>query len=269
MPIAGEETASHTVNTESQDHHTAVPLERTELPAEHVGTEQQSSPHHQPVHVPPTVNHDEQVERLLHALDAQHEMKEMLAQVGETLADAVSRMSASSPAAVSAEILDLLNKLRTENHEARASAHAAAANRGDTAQGGEEIGDKAGELVAAVTRLESHLATSKVSDVHGLLVSAAASQEQLGLAASQRMASLASELASVKHELESLRSLCKDGSDSAKREAAAIKAAVDDVRNTRPWTIFPLAVCAQALVLSAFFFYRSGDSGGRRHSHLP
>ena len=58
-----------------------------------------------------------------------------------------------------------------------------------------------------------------------------------------------------------------------RHESAEVKKAVAELhavaQSAKPWTLFPLAVCAQCLVVAALLLFRGGGGGGGRHSHLP
>ena len=72
-------------------------------------------------------------------------------------------------------------------------------------------------------------------------------------------------------EVDALKKMSHAAAAHKDAESAAIKAAVEQLKHSGGGssTLFPLAVCGQALVVAALLFYSMAGGGNRRHSHLP
>ena len=88
-----------------------------------------------------------------------------------------------------------------------------------------------------------------------------------------RMSTLSAHITKVKEEMDAVRRETHGTTLEVKSESAALKAAVEQLKrsasSSQPSTLFPLAVCAQALVVAAVLFYATAGGGKKSRSHLP
>ena len=78
-------------------------------------------------------------------------------------------------------------------------------------------------------------------------------------------------LVKLKEEMEEVMKANQRVAEHVKAESRELKAAVEKLKEVSGGggsMLFPLAVCAQALVVAALLFYATAG-GGKRHSHLP
>ena len=281
--------ATHAVKTEAADHQTNVTILTDEKTAEEGSPV--LFPQHNPVHVPPTQNADDHLEHFLRALQTQGEIRDQLALVQET----VSELSTSVPSKLGhvREELQELQKLQRETTAAStakdgAVVTAAAAGGGvnhaadfdrATAQVA-ELSKAVGAMKAVMDSLDGKLfqqdkalATLKqeYKENHDQLLAQSKQLETLISAVSTTTGNIGTALSMVKDEVAGVKTMARASVSDVRSEAAMLSKAIADVKSSSGGSssTFALAVCAQALVLAAFLFYRSMAGGGKRHSHLP
>eukprot|EP00322_Chrysochromulina_rotalis_P012333 CAMPEP_0115830048 /NCGR_PEP_ID=MMETSP0287-20121206/1416_1 /TAXON_ID=412157 /ORGANISM="Chrysochromulina rotalis, Strain UIO044" /LENGTH=249 /DNA_ID=CAMNT_0003283339 /DNA_START=17 /DNA_END=766 /DNA_ORIENTATION=- len=241
----------------------------------------------QAVHVPPTLSKDDHVEHLVQSLREQRHSLEAAQQHKDirTVIDHIEKQQSTK----AAEILAALHLLSTKGVSGDAPGATGAprsVDGGGTAVSSLGGGDAAHSqnvqaalesVSAAVTGVVTELNTqrARIDQSHELLER---QLDALGNAASSEAAmqsqlkGLNSIVAALKEETSGVRSLVRAVVEDLRKDTDSLQVSIKEVKESvgsGGAGIFPLAVCAQALVLSAAFLYCSLSGGGKRRSHLP
>ena len=288
---------SHLVHAEAADHETHMKIVPSEVPVEKHAEAGAEPQHPTPVHVPPTVDESEVVTHALAAMESSREIRDALISMQEEL----SQLSLAH-AHKASELLDQVKTLQAEVLATKtAVASAPAAGTGSSysglvsealaAEGASEhsLTQVMAKVDVAGRHVEEH--GKLLSSVSGKLDAASAAARHAEVEASSaaktllgkleavdtvlesRMSTLSAHITKVKEEMDAVRRETHGTTLEVKSESAALKAAVEQLKrsasSSQPSTLFPLAVCAQALVVAAVLFYATAGGGKKSRSHLP
>ena len=217
--------------------------------------------------MPPEANHDERMDHLLRALEAQHELRAGLDQVLESIGMMSTERSSAQP---SPQVLDLLGKVSRDiealKHRAPAEGEAAGASGNEASKGVEALASEVGGIATKLAAIEEML-----GNLHGEVVrNADKAHGELATLREHTMASVSTLKAEVTKLREDAETRHHNQVTDCRKEMSKLQTAVGELRSqSSSWVLFPLTVCAQALVLSAFLAYKSmGAGGAAKRSYL-
>ena len=309
QPGEKELPADHVVHADAPtDHETHVNLVPTELPpealaAEGAGAHGEAGPDHpHPVHVPPMADTDEQLEHVLHAMEAQRELRDALDAVKDEVSQLVLTHNEKAQ-----ELLNSLNTLKLESkqtHTAVLSQHQALealthhtvglsppGSPTSAVAGGAAASAGAGTLPAETLKRidemthglaeakllvqkttekegEHHLAREKAERSHASSLAEIVSKLNSLRLIEDKVNTMSAAVAHTKSEMDGLRDTTRALVSEIRSDSAALKQAVEDLhaKSSSGGWLFPLCVCAQALVVAAGLFYSAFGGGGGKKS---
>jgi archaellum component FlaC len=287
----GEAAPTHQVTKAASDEQTAVPIASTELPPGIVegDAHKQSAPEHQPVHLPPVQEANEQMDHVLAALESNAQMREVLEEVRENVGEilmfvhhlpdgalmhakpvelppampALSGDVAASFATSFAEVKASLGALSTAVHgvskemdgiSKTLTAHEA------VLQSVEKAGHRHMEHLAEALGGGNDVGGDKSVQLRGI-------ENSIGSVKAE-LAALKSTVESVREDVSGVRTLARGSIEEIRKDAKDLHRKLDSAGSSGGG-VFPLAVCAQALVVTALFANRCFMGRGKSHSHLP
>ena len=295
---------AHEVHKEATDHETHMKILPNELPAEHHAEPGAEPQHPTPVHVPPSQDENEMVMHMVSAMEASHEIRDELSGLREEVTSIENHCTTKQK-----EMHDLVKLMHAELTNIKSVLHApgtapvpSGLHAPSPVSADGQHAPSAVAFDALHGKFDSH---GRSMEEHGRLLATVSEKvdasaadaakataeavsagkhllgkvETIDSVLESRLTMLSAQFTKLKEEVDHTRMISQSIQSELRSDSQNLKAVLEQLKKLNgasagsgAYGWFPLAVCAQALVVCAVLFYAiAGGGGGKRKSssHLP